>query len=77
MFFEDQPFEFGDWRVPDKPVPVELRNPSLYHKKGRIDKGWDTYPENQHGDLYGLKDYANDDHAAGSELINILIKSHC
>ena len=59
-------------------MPVELRNPDYYHRRGDIGAdGWDTYPENQHGDLMGLKDFANDDDQEGSELINILIKAHC
>src|SRR5262245_54121413 len=33
--------------------------------------------ENQHGDIMSLKDYANDDDAAGSEVINALIQAHC
>ena len=73
----DEWFAFGAWRRPDRPVPTELRNEELYHRRGRITDGWDRYPENQHGDLYGLKDYANDDDAAGSTLINILIAAHC
>lgn len=78
MYYNDMTFDFGDWKSADHPVPQELRNPGLYHRKGRItDNGYDSYPENQHGDLFGLKDYSNDDDEAGSELINILIKSHC
>ena len=38
---------------------------------------YDVYPENQHGDMMGLKDYANDDDEIGSEVINTLIKSYC
>jgi alpha-amylase len=78
-YFNDIQFDFGNWRRPDRPVPVELRNPDLYHRRGTIADpgGYDTFPENQHGDLSGLKDYENDDDEAGSELINILIKSHC
>jgi alpha-amylase len=77
-YFEDQQFKFGDWRRPDRPVPSELRDPDLYHRRGNIQgNGWDTYPEMQHGDLVGLKDYANDDDEAGSRLINALIKAHC
>ena len=30
----------------------------------------------QHGDIVGLKDYANDDDAIGSDVINTLIKAH-
>ncbi|MFL5045697.1 MAG: alpha-amylase family glycosyl hydrolase [Xanthobacteraceae bacterium] len=75
----DQQFPFGFWRRPDRPIPIELRQEHLYHRRGAISSGsgWDEYPENQHGDIVTLKDFANDDDAAGSELINILIKAHC
>jgi glycosidase len=75
-YANDQQFPFGSWRRPDRPIPTELRNPDLYHRRGDMGN-YDTYPENQHGDMVGLKDYANDDDANGSELINILIKAHC
>lgn len=70
-----QQFPFGDWRLPDRPIPTELRNKDLYHRRGEI-KNWDAYPEKHLGDIVTLKDYANDDDEAGSELINILIKAH-
>jgi alpha-amylase len=75
----DAQFPFGFWRRPDRPVPTELRDESLYHRRGEISSpsGYDTYPENQHGDISALKDYANDDDDAGSTLINILIQAHC
>lgn len=78
-YFQDQQYPLDGWRRPDRPVPTELRDDRYYHRRGNIasPNGYDTYPENQHGDLSGLKDYANDDDAAGSELINILIKAHC
>lgn len=78
-FFNDEQFDFGFWRRPDRPLPKELREKHLYHRRGQIHSanGWDAYPENQHGDIVTLKDFANDDDAAGSELINILIKAHC
>ena len=73
----DQQFPLAAWRRPDRPVPVELRNPDFYHRRGRIrDSGWDSYPESQHGDLYALKDYDNDDDADGSALLNVLIRAH-
>lgn len=75
-YSNDQQFDFGDWRRLDRPIPTELRNKDLYHRRGNM-HDYDTYPENQHGDMVGLKDYANDDDAYGSELINILIKAHC
>jgi alpha-amylase len=78
FYSNDQRFDFGFWRKNDRPVPVELRNEALYHRRGEITQhGWDQYPENQHGDVVTLKDFANDDDAEGSELINILIKTHC
>lgn len=77
-YSNDQQFSFGAWRRSDRPVPTELRNPDYYHRRGNITgSGWDSYPENQHGDMVGLKDFANDDDQAGSELINILIQAHC
>ncbi|MGC4038506.1 MAG: alpha-amylase family glycosyl hydrolase [Chitinophagaceae bacterium] len=75
-YFNDLQFDFGDWRNAAFPLPAELRNPDLYHRRGNM-QNYDTYPENQHGDMSGLKDYSNDDDADGSELINILIRAHC
>lgn len=71
----DQQFPFGSWRRLDRPVPVELQNQDWYHRRGEIGN-YDTYPENQHGDISGLKDYANDDDTTGSDVINALIKAH-
>jgi glycosidase len=71
-------YKFGFLRDNKLPVPLELQNPEFYHREGNITcNGWDCYPENQHGDLCGLKDYNNDDNPPGSELINVLIKAHC
>lgn len=76
-YIDDQRFPFGGWRDNEKPFPTELRNPDYYHRKGNITGGgWDSSPENQNGDLVGLKDYANDDDRIGSEVINALIKIH-
>jgi glycosidase len=77
-YFQDQQFPLDAWRRADRPIPTELQQDRLYHRRGNItDGGWDTYPEMQHGDLVGLKDYASDDDLAGSDLINFLIKAHC
>ncbi|MGE5223895.1 MAG: alpha-amylase family glycosyl hydrolase [Omnitrophica WOR_2 bacterium] len=78
-YSSDQRFPLGFWRQNDLPVPTELRDETLYHRMGQIHSagGWDAYPENQHGDVVTLKDYANDDDEPGSILINILIKAHC
>lgn len=75
-YCNDQQFPFGDWRQQDRPVPAELRHEYLYHRRGEIGN-WDVYPEKHNGDVVTLKDYVNDDNDAGSELINILIKTHC
>jgi alpha-amylase len=78
-YSNDQQFPFGFWRRDDRPIPTELRQESLYYRRGEIHSpnGYDTYPELQHGDITVLKDYYGDDDAAGSELINILIAAHC
>jgi alpha-amylase len=76
FYSNDTEFEFGGFRRDDRPVPIELRNKDWYHRRGEM-ANYDAYPENQHGDMFGLKDYANDDDAIGSEVINTLIKAHC
>jgi glycosidase len=75
-YSNDQQFPFGAWRRNDRPIPTELRNPDFYHRRGNMGD-YDHYPENQHGDMCGLKDYANDDDENGSALLNTLIKAHC
>jgi glycosidase len=74
-YCNDQRFDFGDWRDATKPFPTELRNPDWYHRKGNM-SDYDHPPQNQNGDMCGLKDYVNDDDAIGSEVINALIKIH-
>ena len=71
-----QQFPFGFWRRNDRPIPVELRNPDYYHRRGQM-QDYDHGPENQLGDMLSLKDYANDDDVIGSEVINALIKVYC
>jgi glycosidase len=75
-YFNDIQFDFGGWRSANYPVPTELRNPDFYHRRGNI-QNYDTYPENQRGDIENLKDFENDDDTNGSKLINIIIKSYC
>ena len=74
-YCNDQQFPFGYWREGREPFPLELRNQDYYHRKGNM-SNYDASPENQNGDLSGLKDYANDDDQIGSEVINALIKVH-
>jgi glycosidase len=76
FYFNDLRFPFGFWRRGDRPIPTELRDPTWYHRRGRI-RNYDAYPEVEHGDIDSLKDYANDDDSIGSAVINALIKAHC
>jgi alpha-amylase len=76
FYFVDQQFPFGFWRRNDRPIPTELRDPAWYHRRGRI-RNYDADLEMQHGDIDSLKDFAHDDDAIGSDVINALIKAHC
>ena len=70
-------YEIGGWRSPDYPVPLELRNPDCFHRRGQIrDWGWDNLPETQWGDFFSLKGFNNDDNPAGLELQRIIIDAH-
>ena len=77
-YSEDEQFAFGSWRRTDRPIPTELRNPDFYTRRGEISGGgFDASPESQHGDIFGLKNYVSDDDEAASELIEVLIRTHC
>lgn len=69
-------FPFGDWRYTDKPVPIELRNPALYGRKGQI-KNFDAYPETQEGDFFSLKAFKNDESREAIYVQKILTAIHC
>ncbi|MDI6739100.1 MAG: alpha-amylase family glycosyl hydrolase [Candidatus Edwardsbacteria bacterium] len=83
---DDQPYFYSDdhrqhplggWRSSDYPVPVELRNPDYYQRRGQIrDNGWDNLPETQWGDFFSLKGFNNDDNPAGVELQQLIIDCH-
>ena len=73
----DEQFDFGYWRRDDRPLPVELRDPMLYHRRGEI-RNWDNRDEAKQGDFLTLKDFNNDDdNPDGLRLQEILIKVHC
>jgi len=76
FYFNDQRFDFGAFRRADRPLPQELRDPDLFHRRGQI-RNWDAFPEYEHGDFFSLKDIAHDDTPAGSRLIDILTAAHC
>lgn len=78
-FYSDdhRQYPMGGWRSPDYPVPVELRNPEYFHRRGQIrDWGWDNLPETQWGDFFSLKGFNNDDNPDGLELQEIIIACH-
>ncbi|WP_394772575.1 alpha-amylase family glycosyl hydrolase [Mucilaginibacter sp.] len=69
-------FPFGDWRYKDKPMPVELRNPALYERKGQI-RNFDSYPETREGDFFNLKTFKNDESGEAIYVQKILTDIHC
>jgi glycosidase len=69
-------FSFGEWRYPDKPVPIELRNPVLYSRKGEI-RNFDAYPETREGDFFNLKAFKNDESREAIYVQKILTAIHC
>ncbi len=75
-YWNDVQFPFGSWTRPDRPVPLELRQENYYHRCGQI-RNYDSFPENQRGDISVLKDYANDDDAIGSAVVDALARAHC
>lgn len=76
IYNNNQRYDFGSFRASGRPLPTELQNPDYYHRRGQM-SNFDAALENQFGDIFGLKDYANDDDPVGSEVINTLIKIHC
>lgn len=75
-YFNDLQFPFGSWRKADRPLPAELRDETLYHRRGQI-QNFDAQPECQHGDFFSLKDYNNDENPEGLRLLDILVRTHC
>lgn len=74
-YSNDQQFPLDSFRLPNRPLPRELRDPNIYHRRGQI-QNWDAYPEYQHGDFYSLKDFNNEETADGLRLIDILVRMH-
>jgi alpha-amylase len=78
-FYSDdhRQFNLGAWRRADYPVPVELRNPAFFHRRGQIRDGrWDTLPETRWGDFFSLKGFNNDETPEGLALQEIVIACH-
>ncbi|MDN3670529.1 alpha-amylase family glycosyl hydrolase [Echinicola jeungdonensis] len=76
FYHKGKSFPFGQWRYHDKPSPNELRNPDLYFRKGQI-RNFDSYPETQEGDFFGLKTFKNDNSPEAHFVQDILTKIHC
>lgn len=76
VYEDGREFPFGGWRHPELPLPIELRNPNFYGKKGEI-RNWDALPETQDGDFFSLKGFKNDESADGLAMQDVLIKAHC
>jgi len=75
LYSNDQQFPLDAFRRADRPLPVELRDERVYHRRGRI-QNWDALPEAQNGDFDSLKDYNNDENADGLHLIDVLVRMH-
>ncbi|GLU57345.1 alpha-amylase family glycosyl hydrolase [Dyadobacter frigoris] len=69
-------FPFGGWRNDQTPIPVELRNPELYWRKGQI-RNFDSYPETREGDFSTLKSFKNDTSPEALYVQQMLTKIHC
>jgi len=75
-YYNGTKFPFGNWRYNDKPIPIELRNPSLYGRKGQIGN-FEEFPETQEGDFFSLKAFINDESKEATYVQELLIAIHC
>lgn len=75
-YYNGATFPFGDWRHADRPIPIELRDPSLYNRQGRI-RNYDSYPETRDGDFMGLKAFRSDNSIEAQSILDMLVKIHC
>lgn len=75
-YYQGMEFPFGKWRYENRPEPIELRNPSLYGRKGQI-RNFDDYPETREGDFFNLKAFKNDGSPEAISVQKILTAIHC
>ncbi|MEY8021365.1 alpha-amylase family glycosyl hydrolase [Muriicola sp. SD30] len=75
-YLDGQRFPLGDWRENDRPLPIELKDPELYNRKGQI-RNFDKYPETQEGDFLTLKTFRNDGTPESEKLGELLAAIHC
>ena len=75
-YYDGATFPLGGWRSDDHPIPIELRDPELYGRKGQI-QNYDAYPETREGDFQELKAFRMDDSPEARYVQDILIQTHC
>lgn len=75
-YYEGARFPLAGWRSDDHPIPIELRDPELYGRKGQI-RNYDSYPETREGDFQELKAFRMDDSVEARYVQDILIRTHC
>ncbi|MBS1505965.1 MAG: alpha amylase C-terminal domain-containing protein [Bacteroidetes bacterium] len=75
-YFNGATFPLAGWRSDDRPIPIELREPELYGRKGQI-RNFDAYPETREGDFQELKSFRMDDSPEARYVQDILIGCHC
>jgi glycosidase len=75
-YFEGARFPLAGWRTDDRPIPIELREPELYGRKGQI-RNYDAYPETREGDFQELKAFRMDNSMEARYAQDILIGCHC
>ncbi len=73
VYYRGRRYDFGGWRFPDKPVPLELRDEKCYRKQGQI-SNWDKFPETCEGDFFSLKKLLLDESAEGLSVQDVLLK---
>lgn len=76
FYYDGVRFPFGAWRHPDRPLPVELRDPELYNRRGAI-RDFEAYPETLEGDSFGLKAFRNDESPEARRVLELLTDLHC
>ena len=75
-YYKGMQFPLEKWRYDDRPVPVELRNPDLYNRKGQI-RNFDVFPETKDGDFFQSKAFRNDSSREALYVQDLLITIHC
>ena len=75
-YYNGAQFPLEGWRFEYRPLPIELRNPELYNRKGQI-RNFDRYPETIQGDFSRLKTFRNDDSPDSKKVQDILTTIHC